>query len=184
MSDLNKFKNFITTVDELFEYQFQINVFTNGGEFDPNLTELKNISFYVNTTTLPGKNLERADVFHYGLNFKKPSRMVYTDTIALDMRVDADLNIHKSISQWMDSFFDIAKGGAGDRRLPQYNIKMYILDKNLNPVEGSKTIILAGVYPSNIGDINLTHEGSAIAICPVEFTYQYWYYEEDGDPLG
>ena len=184
MSDLNKFKSFLNTTEELFEYQFQINVFTDGGSFDPNLTELKNIQFYVNTTTLPGKSLERADVFHFGFNFKKPSRLIYTDTIAVDMRVDSDLEVHKAVSAWMDTFYNIGEGGAGERTLPLYNLKLYVLDKDLNVVEGSKTIILSGVYPSNVGDINLTHEGSAVAIAPVEFTYQYWYYEEDGDPLG
>lgn len=184
MSDLNKFKSFLDNTEELFEYQFQINVFTNGGSFDPNLTELANIHFYVNTTTLPGKSLERADVFHFGLNFKKPSRVIYTDTIAVDMRVDANLEVHKAVSEWMDTFYSLAEGGSGERTLPQYNLKLYVLDKDLNVVEGSKTIVLAGAYPSNIGDINLTHEGSTVAICPIEFTYQYWYYEEDGDPLG
>lgn len=184
MSDLNKFKNFLAQTEELFEYQFQIKVFTDGGEFDPNLTELKNIELYVNTTTLPGKSLERADIFRYGFNFKKPSRVIYTDTISVDMRVDAELKVHKAVSQWMDTFYNLQTGGGGERTLPLYNLKLYILDKDLNLVEGSKTIILAGAYPSNIGDVNLTQEGSAIAICPVEFTYQYWYYEEDGDPLG
>lgn len=184
MSDLNKFKSFLNTTEELFEYQFQISVFTDGGDFDPNLTELANIQFYVNTTTMPGKSLERADVFHFGFNFKKPSRMIYTDTIAVDMRVDSALEVHKAVSEWMDTFYGLAEGGAGERTLPQYNLKLYVLDKDLNVVEGSKTMVLAGAYPSNVGDINLTHEGSAVAICPVEFTYQYWYYEEDGDPLG
>jgi len=184
MSDLNKFKNYLAETEELFEYQFQINVFTNGGAFDPNLTVLKDVGFYVNTTTLPGKSLERADIFHFGFNFKKPSRVIYTDTIAVDMRVDADLELHKAVSDWMDTFYNLAEGGSGERGLPLYNLKLYILDKDLNIVEGSKTIILVGAYPSNIGDINLTHEGSAVAIVPVEFTYQYWYYEEDGDPLG
>jgi hypothetical protein len=169
----------------LFKHQFKMVLSSDGNvEYDPNRSLLKDIDLYVSTSAIPGKTISQIEIQRYGITFRLPGPVEFEGTFNTTVRLDANLDIHKALLDMQNVFSDLEKSGGGERGIPNYTSRLYLLDKNMNESESDNVIVIAGIFPSEVGEVELSHEEADISTCDVTWTYQYWYYESDSDPLG
>ena len=73
---------------------------------------------------------------------------------------------------------------GGNRVIPNVDLKVNVLDSTHEYVLTSYRLV--GIWPTNIGDIQLAYKGddNAIQTAKFKFKYQYCYEEKTGDPLA
>ena len=85
-------------------------------------------------------------------------------------------------SAWQNSFASLQLSGGGSKIIPSVQAHVGLLDATLQNVIHRFT--LEGVFPTKIPDLSMQYENAAnIVEFPCNFTYQYLYDEDDGNPL-
>lgn len=167
---LNEFMQQMKETGLRLGYQFQVTV--------PNLD---NIQFFATATTLPGKTLNPVDVPYFGQNFKIPTNADFGGEWSITVRVDNELQIKKALKTWMDEFSDLSKNGGGNKKITDYNVRIDLLDNDLQTI--TDTYILAGCWPTSMGELSLDQSAADVVTMDVGLAFQYWYNEDDEDPL-
>jgi len=168
---LNEFMAQMKSTGLRLGYQFQVTV-----------PQLDNLQFFATSTSLPGKTLNPVDIPYFGQNFKIATNADYGGEWAINVRVDNELVIKKALLKWMNEFSDLSKNGGGNKKITSYNVRIDLLDNDLQTI--TDTYILAGVFPSSMGELGLDQSAADVVAMDIALAFQYWYNEADGDPLA
>jgi hypothetical protein len=154
-----------------------------GYQFQVTIEQLDGLQFYAASTTLPGKNINPVDVPYFGQTFKIPTNTDYGGEWSITTRVDNELKIKKALEKWMDEFSDLSKNGGGNKKVTNYNVKIDLLDNDLQTINDTYTLV--GVFPTGIGELGLDLSAADVVTMDVTLAFQYWFRGADGsdDPL-
>jgi hypothetical protein len=75
----------------------------------------------------------------------------------------------------------LAQSGGGKKSIPNYKAYIDLLDSSLQNV--TKTIVLVGVFPTDLGDLTLSQSDAEVMTFELELAFQYVYDEANGDPV-
>jgi len=168
---IQDFYSLAQRVDFARLHQFRIVEWKNHGE---DVFDNKDFFLYLETATLPGKEVANLVVPYIGMEFNVPGQTRYTGTsFAATFRCDQFYIIRKTLEQCvLDTFND--EDTTGEMLIPNDESIMIIalLDKNNDPTIQYKLI---GANISNTGSIqyNLGDSGQ-IAKVEAVITYHYW----------
>jgi hypothetical protein len=158
-----------------FGYQFEVSL--TSGEAGAELDGLEDLKFFANSTTLPAKSLGQAEVKYYGMTFRLPGVTTYEGTLTMEVKCDSNFVIRTAIEDWMQKYSALDLAGGGDKRMPDYGMRIDLLSHDLQDVLA--TYKLVGVFPNSVGEVILDHsQADAVSIFSLGITYQYWYLEE------
>jgi hypothetical protein len=158
-------------------------------QFQFRLVQLANTNFgdsdlvYVETASLPGRQINNITVPFMGLQFNVPGTASYpgSDGYSVTFRCDQNYDIRARLENATFNTFDDASS-TGDYNIARQSsiIRLALLNKDLNPI---REYALYGAYVVSIGDIqyNLGDNGS-IVIVPAVLAYQYWRVFDDATP--
>lgn len=195
MAQLPTFYQKMTTAAIRLPHHFQATLNTSPeGVSDAALDPTNGIfKFFVRTASLPAMTLSQAEVPYQGLNFRIPTVMQFgPGTISMSVLCDSNMELHKGLLTWKDVYANAKYGGGGKKAIPKSNMRLDLLNQTLDysgatAVPGdapTKTYILEGIFPTNIGDLAFTQAPGEPLTFTFDIAYQYWYYEADGDPIG
>jgi len=173
---LKEFLQHVKQENVRFAYQWQMQI--NG----PNNPALDMIQFYAQSANKPGRTIESSEMQYQGMTLRVLNNVTYESPWPVNVRCDLDMKILDAIEEWHDEYADLKIGGGGKKSIPDYNIRIDLLDATLQVIK--KTYVLVGVYPESYGELTLSHEDTSISVFDVNFAYQYFYDEAKGDPLG
>lgn len=167
-SPIQKFYTVAQNRDFARLFQFRLIQFGNV-EFD------ENHFAYVETASLPGRQISNIPVTYMGLDFNTPGTVKYPGSAGyqVQFRCDQNYNIRAALEASTFQLFDesISTGTYG---VPGENSKliMELFDKQMNTV---RTYTLFGVWVQSLGDVayDVKDMGSVQSI-PVTLAYQYW----------
>ena len=128
------------------------------------------------------------NVMLYGMTFQVPTGMGYTNTINLTLYVDSPraLYLKDKLETMMEEHGQLSKntGTAKKGKIPTNSIYLDLLKPDsMNPTDAAKRYTLVGVYPTSVGNVGLTHTGSALSTIPVIFSYQYYFDNAKNDAI-
>ncbi len=173
---LNKFFNKLQETPVLFGNQFKVTLSNTGV---PSIEQ--DIEFFAKGVDLPGKTIEEAEIQYQGMRFRLPGGMTYSGTITLDCFTDNNMNFYEDCKAWQNHYGNMSMGGGGDKRIPEAKVILDLYDPSLTEIV--RTYELQGCFPSEIGEIALTHESVDVATFPLSIMYQY-HNELGDDPLA
>lgn len=176
MSEINKFYSLMQSKPLRYTNQFQVTLAMTGVD---GLDDI--IRFYAGGAKLPGTTIEEVAVSFQGFEFKLPGKMSYDGTIDFDVKLDSDMVIWDKLMEWQRQFGSLQHGGGGFKQIPAAKVTLDLLDTELNNVV--RTYELHGCWPTSIGEIEFTHEGSDLCTCSVGLIYQY-FDEIGGNGIG
>lgn len=134
---------------------------------------------YLKTASLPQRSVAVHTAPYMGLPFNVPGTAKYDSSSSWNVRfyLPQDLSLRKKFEKWSRFIFDdITSTGAYDIPGPQYNVTMFFLNKQLQPI---RKYIFYGVFLVNTGNISLdkTSDGKLVEI-DCTLAYQFWEEEE------
>lgn len=128
---------------------------------------------YVETATLPNKEIKNIPVPYMGLNFNIPGTISYpgSDQWKITFRCDEGHNIRNKMEAYISEIFNVDTS-TGKYGVPTEIATMDLLGKKLNTLRRYQFI---GLYPRNVGtmEYNITDGGEILKVEAV-FAYQYW----------
>jgi hypothetical protein len=176
MSDIKKFYSLMQSKQLRLSNQFQVTLALTGVD---GLDDI--IKFYAAGAKLPGTTVNPVEVSYQGMKFQIPGNIEIDGSIDFEIKLDNDMEIYDKIMQWQKQFADIAKGGGGNKVIPNSKIILDLLDGNLKDIV--KTYELHGAWPTSVGEIEFTHEGADLSTCAVGLVFQ-WFDEVGGNGIG
>lgn len=152
------------------------------------LTTLTSLEYMVKTTSLPASTVEPLNVPFRGRDLKIAGKRNF-EAWSVTVINDCDFNIRKMFEEWSAAmtYHDVntskySKNSGFSFGDYMVNAQIYQLIHDGNDhVEGYGYNFI-GLWPSNIGAIELSSEGEAIEEFSVEFQYQYWVSNDSGIP--
>ena len=150
-----------------FRLQFLGNVNFNGWD-ESHLT-------YVETASLPGRQITNVAVPYMGLSFNVPGTANYPGSAGyqVQFRCDANYDIRSALEAMTFNTFDEASstGQYGMPRL-ENQVAMSLLDKQMNPI---RQYTLFGVYVQSLGDAAYDiKDTGTIQTIQATLAYQFW----------
>ena len=147
-----------------------------------------NYNLFAQGAELPGRTVLQENVMLYGMTFQVPTGMGYTNTINLTLYVDSPraLYLKDKLETMMEEHGQLSKntGTAKKGKIPTNSIYLDLLKPDsMNPTDAAKRYTLVGVYPTSVGNVGLTHTGSALSTIPVIFSYQYYFDNAKNDAI-
>lgn len=142
---------------------------------------------YVESASLPGKQINNVQVPFMGLNFNIPGTEQFPNSAgySVTFRCDQDYNIRRALEDYMEEIFTY-KTSTGNYNTPSANniIELKLLGKT-GTMGGDltelRTYRLIGAWVQSLGDINYTvGDNGAIVSFPATLAYQYWESEQLG----
>ena len=190
--NLMEFYNNITKRHPLrYGHQFTIEFQGNSlgqftGAFGPSNAGdvIDNITYYVQSSTIPQVEIPSVKVSFYSAGFEVPGVVKYPDQWSVKILLDQDLYQYKRLQSWQEAISNYRISGGGNKVIPNVIAKVNLLDSTMQHV--IKTYIMEGVWIESLSDVKFEYnEGNtATQSCQCTFTMQYWYEEEnEGDPL-
>jgi len=184
--NLRDFYNILKTRPVLYQYQFVASV--NGDAslmdcFDKLEGGAEDMTYFIQSADIPGVDISVFKAPFLGTEFRTPGVKQFKHNWTASILVTQDFAIYDCFKAWMYKISDLSRDGGGDKKVPDANITLGLLDPSNQEVV--KTITLAGVWPKSVGDISLQYAqggGNPINNFPIEFRYQYSYLD-GADPL-
>lgn len=122
---------------------------------------------------LPGKTINNIDVFHKGRAVKVAGKAVYEDW-TVTFYNNEDFNIHDAFMDWMNAINSPIENRreTGSSSILDYKSTglVYQLSQTNEIV---KVFEVAGIYPTNVGAIELSWDNEAVQEFPVTFAVDY-----------
>lgn len=184
---LNGYYQVLKTIGLRKDFQFQITVDRiEDGIESAGSGETMTFTFFAQASTVPGFTQGVNETQYHGMTFRSPANITFESPWSITVRCDADMKIRDAVEAWIKESADLEKGGGGNKKIPQYNAKVDLLDDELEKI--NKTYILEGVFPESLGELTIDHASTEISTFDLSIAYQYWYAanEESGqgeDPL-
>ena len=128
---------------------------------------LQNLSFYAKTVSIPQIAIEQIIINHKAGRTHHAGRDVSAHTVTVTFWDDEAQTIHKFFNDWMTLMFDQKTASGNTRNI--YSANMVIKLKDAADAEVTSKIKLTNVFPTDIGDVNLSYDTSE----PVEYTVTF-----------
>jgi hypothetical protein len=154
----------------------------NFGVRQPDIRNL--LRLRANRVTLPGINLDLANVKRYGVGpiSRAPTSVNYTN-MNIEFIETADHSVYKFLYEWVTTMFDFT--GAGGNQInsaPRYNAEYaayYSTDMLINVYDPSAALVtqvrVIEAYPSSIGDKPLSwNDNNSTYKIDSTFTFKEW----------
>jgi len=181
VQSLQGFYSYISSTPQRLQNQFQLTV-TSSSVSSPVLGP--SFAFYCTATSLPGKQISAEEIAYQGIKFKLPGIVNYGDSWNVTVHCDNAMVVRTTFEQWMNIFSNIQYGGGGQKTVPTDLARIDLLTPDMQNI--ASTYVMAGIFPSQIGDLQLSYDAATPSTFDVTFAYQYWYPEGTGqaDPVA
>jgi hypothetical protein len=171
MPNAQTIKKFYTTAvqkDFARLFQFRLTSFANIVFSDEHYT-------YVETASLPGRQINNVQVPYMGLQFNVPGTVSYPGSTgyAVTFRCDQSYNLRAALEAATFNTFDEANS-TGEYSIPGIDniLTMELLNKDMEPV---RYYTLFGAYIQSLADTAYDiKDTGAIATINATIAYQYW----------
>ena len=191
-SEIKSLQDFYGELSEVglrLQHQFQIQ-FAPGPEIQFSNSDfvkvLENVSYYAESSSIPGRTQNTVQVPYLGFNFKLPTNVQFEESINVNLRCDTGKSgigsiMRNALIDWanyhskIDRTIGIADGlsnGGGSKRIPTSSVYMHLLNQELNTI--IETYKLVGVIPGNIGAMSLANGSSDVSTFELSLIYQYF----------
>ena len=177
MSRISEYYSMLKSTPMRLNHEFSVSLSGSGvGGLDHDIT------FMAKGATLPGKEITTAELKFQGLGFKVPGNVQYAHEFELTCICDSNMNTYEDVKAWMAKFSNLAMSTGGKKLIPDTKFYIDLLDPTLS--ETVRSYQLIGVFPHNIGGLELSHEGDGSAIMDFSLGLTYQYFIENGqDPI-
>ena len=176
------------------QYQLRIDLPNNfspmsDGNAEISQREINSIAMWAQSATLPSRTQNSAEIQYLAYTFNVPSNMEMSNELTVTINVQKKLNIRHALLGWMSSIShaDILAGGNGEgpKSLSNSNVtgtgRIYLLDDEFEKADYIYELI--GLYPSNVGEAEMSNVGADIVTFEATFRYQFWRVL-NGDAVG
>lgn len=184
--DLKKFyRNIMQKSPLLYGHQF---IVTFSGKDLPEYLkstggqDKTSITYFVKSSSIPEVQIEESKIAFLSQEFVVPKQVSYGAEWSCQVMLDQNMTHYRTLYAWQNSFASLQLSGGGSKIIPSVQAHVGLLDATLQNVIHRFT--LEGVFPTKIPDLSMQYENAAnIVEFPCNFTYQYLYDEDDGNPL-
>lgn len=157
----------------LLDHRFGITITKSGFE---------DIHLYGQSTTIPRRKINTAEVEYFGQKFPIPTTIDEGQSWAIKASADADNDIYNRFREWQEVHASWAKSGGGSKTVSNVNAYIDIYNANMDKIVD--TFCLKGIFPDDVGDIDLDMSGDGIVTFDVNFVFILCYNSKRGtDPL-
>jgi hypothetical protein len=126
---------------------------------------------FARSTTMPPKTHETIDVYYRGLPMKIDGRATF-DTWSINFLSDEAQHVRNSFMTWMEAAYNVSQLESRTHGLyKQDNVLVRKIQSNGTPVNAIK---FYGIWPTTVGEVELTQDGGDVETFEVTFTYDYW----------
>lgn len=173
VKELNQFYNQLKDVGTRLTHQYQLSLSNVPA---PAGAALEQITLWAEGANLPGRTQNTQDIQYLGYPFNVPTNFTMTNELTCNIRCDSNLEIREALLFWMGIISDPDVGGAsasgGIKTASRANAILDLYNDRMDTV--THTYELVGVYPTNIGEIDLSNSEPSIATFGATFKYQFW----------
>ena len=157
--------------------------------------EGESVTIWAEGSQIPGRTQNVVELPYQGYNMGIPSHAEMTTGIPLNFRGQRNMQYKHAFEDWMDTMSNLdfaatggdgarvepalggsAVAGGGFKEVPNVDLEITLMMPNM--VDELESYVLKGIFPTTIGEIELTNDASEIAAYNVDFRYQYWYRKE------
>jgi len=150
-------------------------------------TVLQRLTMYAQGAELPSRTQNFAEIQYLAYSFNVPSNMEMSNELTVTINCQKKLNIRHALLAWMNqiSASDILGGGSGGgpKNLSTTDVIgtgfIYLMDDRFD--DADFTYILEGLYPTNVGEAEVSNASADIVTFSASFKYQFWHVAEGGN---
>ena len=155
-------------------HQFQLSLSNSGL---PSIDKaLEKVTMFCHGAQVPGRLQNTTDVQYLGYPFQYPTNMTMTNELQLTINADAELKVRDALLAWMTTITDAdIEGGSamgGIKTLSTASARLDLYDDKMETIV--HTFKLAGIYPTEVGVIEMSNIDPTVAQFTANFKYQYW----------
>lgn len=166
--NITSFYKVAQTRDFARQFQFRLIQFGNTGFLEDDLV-------YVETASLPGRQINNITVPYMGLQFNVPGTAAYPGSAGYNVtfRCDQNYDLRSVLEQaTFDTFNDNSSTGNYNTPSDGSQLIMQLFDKNLTTVN---EYTLFGVYIQNLADTAYDiKDTGTVALINATIAYQFW----------
>ena len=171
-SQLQDFYQSIIKNGVRYNYQYKMNLLIDDATLQQSL---KDLVFYAQSSTIPGKTVQASDLAFLGSTFKCPSSFSLSHEIRLRINCDENMVIREAFEKLNDQFSSFINGGTGDMTLPGEDTNKITLDLYSSDLSSIiKSYDLKGIWVSSLTDIEQSQGGTEITTFEATVIYQWF----------
>lgn len=190
---LNSYYNNITKKKPLlYKYQYVLDFVGNGGFFvdqdfkpftlfndnpdDPSQT----FSYWAQSASIPGFNINKTDVNFYGAKFHVPACKTYEHDFSTNILIDQDMIMYKKLETWLKMISRYEISGGGIKVIPTCKLRVKLLDSEHQYFTTS--VVMDGAYITSLAATTFDYSsGPDVTPITVAATFKIQYYYRDDD---
>ena len=189
---LNSYYNNLTKKKPLlYKYQYVLDFVGNGGfwvdqDFKPftlfndNTDDpSQNFSYWAQSASIPGFNINKTDVNFYGAKFHVPACKTYEHDFSTNILLDQDMTMYKKLDTWLKMISRYEISGGGIKTIPTCKLRIKLLDSEHQYFTTS--IVMDGAYITSLAAAQFEYSGPDVGPLTVAATFKIQYYYRDDD---
>jgi len=130
----------------------------------------QSLTYKVRTTALPGAKIEPVPIELHGAKKQEAGRAIYDHTLPVTLLETIDWETILKFRAWRDYMRSWKNNKGSDSTAYKVNLELDVYDNQGNI---SQTFIIAGAFPTDVGDVQL--DGAASTALDVSITFSYDY---------
>lgn len=175
----------------LYKYQYILDFVGNGGfwldsDFKPFTlfndnpdNPDQNFSYWAQSASIPGFNINKADVNFYGGKFHVPACKTYEHDFSCQILLDQDLTMYKKLDTWLKMISRYELSGGGIKVIPTCKLRIKLLDSEHQYFTTS--FVMEGVWIKSLSSVAFEYSGPDVSPLMVNAGFSMQYYYEDKD---
>jgi len=137
----------------------------------PQIADFETVTAMARSTNLPAKSHETANVFYRGLAVKIDTKPTF-ETWTVKFLCDEAHGFRNVFLKWMEGAYNVQTlRNMGHNEYKKDGISVSQLAAS---GEVTSTVVFMGMWPTSVGQIELSQEAAAVEEFDVTFTYDYY----------
>lgn len=143
---------------------------------------MEDFTLFGQSTTIPARTINKAAIHYFGQQIDIPTTLDEGRTWSVELYTDANNVFYNRMREWQDEYASWRRSGGGYKGVTSINAYIDLYNNNMDAIVD--TIVLGGIWPEEVGSMNLEMSGDGLASFSTSFVFVYSYNSKRGsDPL-
>lgn len=173
VTSIQQFFSNLADAGRLMDHRFAITITRSG---------MEDFTMFGQSTTIPARTVNKTSIHYFGQQIDLPTTLDEGRTWSVELYTDAKNVFYNRMREWQEEYASWRRSGGGYKGVTSINAYIDLYNNNMDAIVD--TIVLSGIWPEEVGSMNLDMAGSDLASFSLTLSFvASWNSKRGSDPL-
>lgn len=173
VTSIQQFFANLAEAGRLMDHRFGLTITRSG---------MEDFTLFGQSTTIPARTVNKTPIHYFGQQVDIPTTLDEGRTWSVELYTDSKNAFYNRLRSWQEEYANWRNSGGGYKGVTSINVYIDLYNNNMDEIVD--TMVLSGVWPEEVGSMNLDMAGDGLASFNLTLSFVTSYSNKySSDPL-